>query len=103
MASKQLDEPDVDRLKPGDKTAEFTINFTYFKASGTYYTGGKKKMQVRLCDDGRTPYMYEVVEKVKETRRIGASLPGIVSSWPEGFVLIDCDEGYPCLIVPTAT
>jgi hypothetical protein len=88
------------KLNKSDETKICTIKFDYFKASGKFYTSGQIGWRVPMCDDGRTPYMDEVVQRVRRMQHAGKPLPGIVSPWTDGYVYVTCDDGFPCLLQP---
>lgn len=80
----------------------FEIKLTYFKPSGKLYADGSFMCE---CDSIRSAstaprscYMYDAIDRVKELRTEG-KLPGLQSGKWEGPILVDCDEGYPHLIM----
>jgi hypothetical protein len=83
----------------------FTFKITYFKPSGKYYTNTEIEWETTYCNDKvNTPYMYDAVTILKELRdsKLKGVLPGLgkdVVGW-YGYVLIDCDPGFPVLILP---
>ena len=88
-------------LENPSMTKSFTFKITYFKLTGKYYTEAEVSWDIRVCDDGFSCYMYDAVAKLRGLRDTGGqnSLPGVQSSW-EGFILIECEQGFPCLITP---
>lgn len=79
------------------------FKLTYFKPSGKYYSEGEEEFDCRLCQDGNTVYMPDYVGRIRGLRRNagqGAHLPGLNSLWLNGYVLIDCEDGVPCLLLP---
>ncbi len=75
------------------------LKITYFKRTGKYYTDATDDFTVDECEGG-TPAMYQLSDNIKAIRDSGdIPLPGLCGGW-DGFILIDCDNGYPCLIVP---
>lgn len=80
-------------------TFKFTVR--YFKLSGKLYTDGVFDLETNNCGDDQHPiaYMYDAVDWVRRART-DSSLPGLQSGRWEGFMLVDCEEGYPCLVLP---
>jgi hypothetical protein len=85
---------------------KFTIRLTYFKPSGKYYTDAEFEWEGAACGDGPEPscYMNDAVAHVRGTRDGGGqgSMPGLSEhgeGW-DGFILVDCDRGFPALILP---
>lgn len=85
-----------------DKAA-FVIKLTYFKESGKFYTNAQfEGIFERIGDHGQPiigPYMNDVVEQVRGYIK-DKTLPGLQSGSWDGPILVDCDLGYPCLILP---
>lgn len=78
----------------------FTIKITYFKDTGKLYTSAEHTGEFDACDPDGCCYMLGVKDWVKRLRCEG-KLPGLQSGrWDDGYILIDCFEGYPCLILP---
>lgn len=61
------------------------VNLTYFKASGKYYAGGEYETNKE--------HMFEIFDEVKDMKRSGKPLPGLIGSW-KGPILIDA-VGHP--------
>lgn len=86
------------------KTFKFRI--VYFKPSGKYYTETTEEYEIRTCGGvTNIPYMNDVVAKIRGLRDSGGqgSMPGLNSQsegW-DGLILIDCEQGFPCLILPS--
>lgn len=82
------------------KKKEFEIKVSYFKPSGKYHihTTFKKEFETINCDP-YTVSMQSVVEHIKGIKS-PQTLPGLITSNWDGFILVDCEQGYPCLIVP---
>jgi hypothetical protein len=81
----------------------FTIKLTYFKTSGKYYTSATFSRKFRTClNDTETPYMNDVASHVRGLRDSGGqdAMPGLSGEGWEGYILIECDEGFPVLILP---
>lgn len=79
----------------------FTITIKYFKPSGKYYSEGSFNLEVTDCGPPGHPtcYMNEVADHVRGLRDRGERMPGLSGSWSAGHILIDCEEGYPVLIL----
>ena len=79
---------------------DFTFTIQYFKLSGKYYTETVLNMNVRACTGPgpRTAFMHDAVEKLQSMVRNKEQLPGLSSRGWEGHILIDCEDGFPCLI-----
>jgi len=80
---------------------QFTFTVTYFKPSGKFYTEDKFTANIHM-NEGGAPHMPHVVAKVRGWRDEGSpgSLPGLSGGGWAGYILVDCEEGYPCLIIP---
>lgn len=83
------------------KKQVFTFRVVYFKGSGKFYTETTMTREVRT-DGAGAPYMPDVVAYLRGLRDCDGegSLPGLSGTWAEGFILVDCEQGYPCLIPP---
>lgn len=84
------------------KTFKFVV--TYFRASGKYYTHAEFEREVRVTgkqgDDHRGPMMWDVEAHfvgLRDNGGQGAAMPGLSTVW-RGHILIECAEGFPCLI-----
>lgn len=78
----------------------FAIKVTYFKPSGKYYTDTMVDREVRV-EAGNSCNMNDVVAWLRGHQRYGGGgLPGLASGCWDGPILVDCSEGYPCLILP---
>lgn len=76
----------------------FRFKVTYFKPSGKYYTDGHFDLEVDACGPTETPYMQQAVDHVKALRDgPPCAMPGLATQW-RGYILIDCEHGFPCLI-----
>lgn len=82
----------------------FTFRIIYFKPSGKYYTETNISWEIR-CTGGNVdkpnsgPNMYDVIAKIRGLNQPGSALPGLTGDW-NGPIFIDCEEGFPCLILP---
>ena len=109
--------------------AAFWVKIQYFRPSGKWYTEAHAWMSAtdcgsRLISDpgagrsGRRPrrsgvgypetegctsprvaYMHDITDKIREWNEEG-KLPGLSSGGWTGPILVTCDEGVPCLIMP---
>lgn len=81
---------------------EFTFNISYFKPSGKFYSDVKYTTTIKVCGNSSCPYMPDIVDKIRGLRDTGGqdALPGLSGSRWDGIILITCEEGYPCLILP---
>ena len=72
----------------------------YFKPSGKFYTDAVFDYECRYT--GETAYMPDAVAKIRGLRDCGGpeALPGLCGDGWSGFIHIDCDDGYPCLLTP---
>lgn len=83
----------------------FKFRLVYFKDTGKLYTEANVDWAVRYSrhDDSLppTPYMPDAFAKVRGLRDTGGqgALPGLSGGW-DGPILVDCDDGYPGLILP---
>ena len=81
-------------------TKVFSVTLTYFKPNGKYYTDTVVQLEAKTLDeDCDAPYMYDIFDQVRARRSI-AALPGLQSGSWDGPILVDCEEGYPGLIMP---
>lgn len=86
--------------------ALLNIKLTYFKESGKYYDSADFFRDFEDCHlPLRAPEVSAPMAAVcEEVRRMSAQgvLPGLASGqWEEGFILVDCAQGYPCLLKMT--
>lgn len=78
---------------------EHTFTVQYFKGTGKFYSEGTFALAtLPVAGDG--PYMYDAVNHIKKLRAAGEPLPGLSSSWKDGFIVVDHDQGFPILILP---
>lgn len=85
----------------------FTFKIVYFKPSGKFYTSQSINWEVRVISNGpghRSPYMADAIDKLRGLRDSGGpgALPGL-SKESDGWygpILIDCEDGFPHLILP---
>ncbi len=88
------------------KTETFTFSLWYFKPNGKYYTETVVNWKVRCCDVApdatRLAYMSDACAKLRGLRDNGGpgALPGLSGDSWDGFILINSEEGFPCLIIP---
>ena len=73
----------------------FSIRIVYFKPSGTFYT--ESTFTVEDVGISITCDMTAVARSIRQCRKL-KDLPGLAGGW-EGPILIDCDDGYPVLIL----
>ena len=83
-------------------SAELQVKLTYFKRGGKYVTEGVFSQVFNDCrlllDGSIQAYMPEICERVR-VKSIFADLPGLNSGvFEEGHILVDCEQGYPCLL-----
>ena len=80
----------------------FTFRVVYFKPSGKFYTEAEIDLEVQVTGpegSPTVPYMQDAVDHITGIRdgRIPGPMPGLSTIW-RGHVVIDCQEGFPCLI-----
>ena len=82
--------------------APVIVRFDYYKRSGKWYSEGCCTMEGIRILQGGTPYIHEVVDRVVKWRGANVDLPGLSTSWNEGFVLLRCvtPEGGSHLLPP---
>ena len=81
---------------------KFRIEIEYFKESGKYYSSDSFEREFEnCCDNPDHPicYMNKVCDYVRELNKIGP-MPGLSGRWLDGYIRVDCKEGFPCLIIP---
>ena len=86
---------------PAKKTSKFKIKLLYFKPSGKFYSEGEYGHE-QDNTNGLTPntcYMAAVITAIRESQIHRTPLPGLIGTW-DGPILVDCEQGYPCLILP---
>lgn len=83
------------------KLADFEIRLTYFKPSGKWYTEATLTLRTANCGTATHPccYMNGVADLIRDSRD-GGFLPGLTSGRWDGPILINCDQGYPVLVLP---
>lgn len=79
----------------------FKFSVQYFKPSGKFYSSGEFTLLATDCGPPGHPtaYMDDAVQWLRGLGR-NESLPGLISSKWDGFIVADSDEGHPVLIVP---
>ncbi len=82
----------------------FKIHIVYFKDTGKYYSDANMEKEFTDCGpdvDHPSCYMQEVKDWIRECRKEG-KLPGLRDGvkWPDGYITVDCEDGFPCLILP---
>lgn len=73
---------------------EFLVTIQYFKPSGKFYTSEKAWIEAEYLNE-RSAYMIEIVTAIKTMKQ----LPGLQSGSWDGPIYLNCEEGYPCLIL----
>ncbi len=104
--------------EPVELCVPFVFKVTYFKRSGKMYSAdnvfvweiedcGSKIVDSteRPGEKMRTPpvaYMSDVTDKIRQLRDHGGpgALPGLSSEGWEGFILVESESGFPCLVLP---
>lgn len=81
---------------------KFTIEITYFKDSGKFYTSEEYEGEFQATPHGNC-YMDDVVQWINALKATNAPMPGLSTCWKSGPIMVDCKEGYPCLILPATT
>ncbi len=83
-----------------------TVNLTYFKQSGKYYTDGEFEMEVKDCrlvsssDIGKgVPFLPDVLEEIRRMNEVGP-MPGLSVRW-DGPIWVNTEpECCPHLLLP---
>ncbi len=80
----------------------FTLQIFYFKPSGKFYSEATANWLLPTCGGMGTAYMQTAVDRIRDLRggKLPGNLPGLSSQSWSGPILINCEEGYPCLILP---
>lgn len=76
----------------------FTVRLVYFKPSGKLYASAEVAREFSATAAGC--YMNDVTAWVRRSQGAGEPLPGLAGDRWDGPILVDCDEGFPCLILP---
>lgn len=82
----------------------YKFEVTYFKESGKLYISEFFRLEAGNVSPPNAPpipHMQTAVDYIKECN-LKAQLPGLQSGKWDGPILVDCDEGYKCLIIPTS-
>lgn len=79
----------------------FTILITYFKNTGKLYATEEVDRDFR-CNDAGNCYMPDVVAWIRGLRDNGdeGPLSGLDCYGWSGYIVVDCEYGYQCLILP---
>ncbi len=79
-------------------TETFTVEVTYFKKSGKFYT---RSSFDREFSSG-VGYMNDMVEYIEGILKGNGDvkLPGLQSHTWDGYIVVDCEKGFPTLIKP---
>lgn len=70
------------------------VTIHYFKSSGKFYSQGQYESS---CTN-----MFTVFEEVRDMFAQGKR-PGLVDGAMEFYAVVDSDDGYPALFMPTTT
>lgn len=101
MAAEPNPAPAGAARSPARET--FTVRLTYFKPTGKYYTDTTFQWTGRTLPDGSC-YMPDVVAHVRGLRDNAGQGALYGLSWRsegwDGPILVDCDRGYPTLLMP---
>ncbi len=79
---------------------QFSFTIWYFKPSGKFYSEGTMELATDNCgsDQHPTAYMQDAVDHICGLRDgKGNHMPGLSGRW-HGPILVNCEDGYPCLI-----
>lgn len=82
---------------------DVAFKLIYFRNTGKYYFDGEEVYNCRICDNSDVVYMYDYISHIRGLRRNqsqGSCLPGLCSLWLDGYVLINCENGFPHLLLP---
>lgn len=79
----------------------FKVYLTYFTSTGKYYGEGDftKEFSNIGSEQRRSCYMIEVFDYVRGLKK-ERQLPGLESGTWDGPILVDCEDGWPELILP---
>ena len=80
----------------------FEFKVIYFKDSGKSYISESFFLEADNCASPGYPviaYMQDAVDHLKKANQEGF-LPGLQSGKWDGHILVTCEYGYPCLIIP---
>lgn len=85
-----------------DKIPETKFKILYFKPNGKFYTDAEVSWKIQFCEGNTTIYMADACEKLRGLRDSGGpnALPGLCGEGWKGFIMIDSEDGFPCLILP---
>lgn len=82
---------------------KFTFTIWYFKPNGKFYTEAEVEWEIKCLWEGPkvppTPWMTEAVDYLKSWDDNRGGLPGLIGKTWEGPVLINCEQGFPVLIL----
>ncbi len=78
-------------IAPSKEKKEFVIQITHFKGNGAFQDYSEVVKKFRTVENSQSAYMPDVTSYVRE-------LFNSKEKW-NGFLLVDCEEGYPCLLV----
>lgn len=95
----------------------FAFKVTYFRPSGKFYTEEEcwlfpcvdagSKQTVHPVDGGEpclsspSAYMHDAVDEIERLRDTpGCKLPGLSGNRWNGPILIECQDGFPVLVMP---
>ena len=85
-----------------NEVRKFTFDVWYFKPSGKFYASGKFNLETANCGTSEHPiaYMHTAVDYLEELRASGNPMPGLMGSWKNGCIVVNCEDGFPVLINP---
>ena len=79
----------------------FLFEIVYFKNNGKFYTNEIVEWKTRYHEKTGYPYMEDAFRKLRGLIASESQLPGLSTSWKEGYIFINHEEGFPQLFLPT--
>lgn len=82
-----------------DGKIRFRFEIRYFKPTGKFYASDSFWLDAVELAGGR-PYMEDAFSYIRGLREAGKPLPGLSTSWADGYVLVEHGAGHPRLFPP---
>lgn len=84
-----------------DDKKEFMFTITYYKSGGKFGYRCSTVWAVRYDKNSGHPYMEDAFSKLRGLQASQSELPGLSTTWNDGYITLDHIDGFPRLFFPT--